>query len=160
MVDVDSFEMVGMILDNPLNRKAESEDDDLTKSGILKEMLAEAEQSEALQDWKAELDAICDIFSGRAFRKSVKNGEETGIGMLFSAGFLVFVASGAPNPWFDNVPPALLRQTASLALRIPAASPLFLDIPTQSQYASHLTPASRLERSFSSSRQPISDPFL
>ncbi len=58
MVDMVSFEKIEMILDNLINRAPEEEDNILSTSGILKNMLNEARNTMPSENWRAELDEL------------------------------------------------------------------------------------------------------
>ena len=58
IVDIGSFDKIEMILDNLLNRESEEEDNLLVASGLLKQLLAEAQTTEPAQNWRTELDEL------------------------------------------------------------------------------------------------------
>jgi hypothetical protein len=58
IVDIGSFEKIEMILDNLMNRESEDEDNLLVASGLLKELLNEAQTTPSSQNWRTELDEL------------------------------------------------------------------------------------------------------
>ena len=58
MVDMETFEKIGMILDNLMNREAEAEDRLLSSSGLLEKLMSEAWKTMPSQDWREELDEL------------------------------------------------------------------------------------------------------
>lgn len=58
IVDIESFEKVEMILDNLMNRGAESEDNLLVASGLLKKLVGESKKISPSDNWRNELDGL------------------------------------------------------------------------------------------------------
>ncbi len=58
IVDIGSFEKIEMILDNLLNRVGEEEDRILAASGLLEQLIDEARETDPVQRWRSELDAL------------------------------------------------------------------------------------------------------
>ncbi|MCP4106922.1 MAG: hypothetical protein GY749_15505 [Desulfobacteraceae bacterium] len=58
IVDMESFEKLGMILDNLVNRCAESEDSLLAASGLLEKLVDESKKISPSDNWKSELDEL------------------------------------------------------------------------------------------------------
>ncbi len=58
IVDTGTFEKIGMILDNLMNRESDSEDSLLRASGLLEKLVNEARKTSPGSDWRAELDEL------------------------------------------------------------------------------------------------------
>jgi hypothetical protein len=58
MVDMQTFEKIGIILDNLMNRETEAEDNLLISSGILEKLVGEARETPPSRDWRTELDEL------------------------------------------------------------------------------------------------------
>jgi len=58
IVDIGSFEKIEMILNNLISRESEDEDKLLAASGLLKELLNEAQTTLPSQNWRTELDQL------------------------------------------------------------------------------------------------------
>lgn len=58
LVDVISFAQIELILDNLFNREAEAEDAVLAASGILEQLLTDAQQELPSSDWEKELNEL------------------------------------------------------------------------------------------------------
>ena len=58
MVDMDTFEKIGIILDNLMNRETEDEDRLLSSSGLLEKLVSEARETRPSKDWRKELDEL------------------------------------------------------------------------------------------------------
>lgn len=82
IVDLGSFEKIEMILDNVMNRDLEEEDKMLVASGLLQELLNEAQATSAGHDWRAELDELWeDEFTRNpaAFKRTARMTQKKGI---------------------------------------------------------------------------------
>jgi hypothetical protein len=58
LVDIASFEQMGIIMDNLLNREEEPEDAILAASTVLQRLVAQARQEPPSPDWERDLDEL------------------------------------------------------------------------------------------------------
>ncbi len=58
LVDVETFAVMEMIMENLLYRDSEPEDAVLAASGILKRLAEQAQRETAVNDWEQELDDL------------------------------------------------------------------------------------------------------
>ena len=58
LVDIASFEQMGIIMDNLLNREEEPEDAILAASAVLQRLVAQARQEPPSPDWERDLNEL------------------------------------------------------------------------------------------------------
>ncbi len=58
LVDIASFEQMGLIMDNLLNREEEPEDAILAASAVVQQLVAQARHEPASPDWERDLDEL------------------------------------------------------------------------------------------------------